>query len=198
MLIQTFCGLFEIIFGLVNVTFSLPEWQAVKMTFFTPWVRDISEVKWLDSGSPFLRRNKPTLHVLLEAALDPTLSLVATNAAFQFWRKWRGCWEFNGMKYSSNLADYCSLKQSNVIGQVYIEQEHVFIKFQTVSSIFSDIESYSNAAFQFWRELRGCWESNWMKYSSNLAEYCSLSQSNVTGQVYVEQEHVFIIIPNSF
>ena len=36
-----------------------------------------------------------------------------------------------------------------------------------------------------------------MKYSSNLAEYCSLSQSNVTGQVYVEQEHVFIIIPNS-
>ena len=86
------------------------------------------------------------------------------------------------MKYSSNLADYCSLKQSNVIGQVYIEQEHVFIKFQTVSSIFSYIESYSNAAFQFWRELRDCWESNWMKYSSNLADYCSLSQSNVTGQ----------------
>ena len=51
------------------------------------------------------------------------------------------------MKYSSNLADYCSLKQSNVIGQAYIEQEHVFIKFQTVSSIFSYVESYSNAAF---------------------------------------------------
>ena len=45
MLIKTFCGLFEMIFGLVNVIFSLPEWQAVKMTFFTPWVRDISEVK---------------------------------------------------------------------------------------------------------------------------------------------------------
>ena len=23
--------------GLVNVSFSLPEWQAVKMTFFAPW-----------------------------------------------------------------------------------------------------------------------------------------------------------------
>ena len=39
------------------------------------------------------------------------------------------------MKYSSNLADYCSLKQSNVIGQVYIEQEHVFNKFQTVNEV---------------------------------------------------------------
>ena len=24
-------------FGLVNASFSLPEWQAVKMTFFAPW-----------------------------------------------------------------------------------------------------------------------------------------------------------------
>ena len=89
MLIKTFCGLFEMIFGLVNVSFSLPEWQA--------------------------------------GNLDPTLSLVATNAAFQFWRKRRGCWESNWMKYSSNLADYWSLSQSSITGQVYIEQEHVFI-----------------------------------------------------------------------
>ena len=27
-------------FGLVNVSFSLPEWQAVKMTFFAPWLTD--------------------------------------------------------------------------------------------------------------------------------------------------------------
>ena len=33
-LIRTF--LVEMMFGLVNVSFSLPEWQAVKMTFFTP------------------------------------------------------------------------------------------------------------------------------------------------------------------
>ena len=49
MLIKTFCGLFEMIFRLVNVTFSLPEWQALKMTFFTPWVIDISEVTWFRS-----------------------------------------------------------------------------------------------------------------------------------------------------
>ena len=30
-------GLVEMTFGLVNASFSLPEWQAVKMTFFAPW-----------------------------------------------------------------------------------------------------------------------------------------------------------------
>ena len=37
LLIKTFLGLVEMIFGLVNVSFSLPEWQAVKMTFIAPW-----------------------------------------------------------------------------------------------------------------------------------------------------------------
>ena len=35
-LIRTFLGLVEMMFGLVNVSFSLPEWKAVKMTFFAP------------------------------------------------------------------------------------------------------------------------------------------------------------------
>ena len=34
LLIKTFLGLVEMMFGLVSVSFSLPEWQAVKMTFF--------------------------------------------------------------------------------------------------------------------------------------------------------------------
>ena len=36
LLIKTFLGLGEMMFGLVNVSFCLPEWQAVKMTFFAP------------------------------------------------------------------------------------------------------------------------------------------------------------------
>ena len=36
LLIKTFFGLVEMMFGLVNVSFSLPKWQAVKMTFFAP------------------------------------------------------------------------------------------------------------------------------------------------------------------
>ena len=36
LLIKTFLGLAEMMFGLVNVSLSLPEWQAVKMTFFAP------------------------------------------------------------------------------------------------------------------------------------------------------------------
>ena len=38
LLIKPFLGLVEMMFGLVNVSFSLPEWQAVKMTFFAPCV----------------------------------------------------------------------------------------------------------------------------------------------------------------
>ena len=34
LLIKTFLGLVEMMFGPLNVSFSLPEWQAVKMTFF--------------------------------------------------------------------------------------------------------------------------------------------------------------------
>ena len=36
LLIKTFFGLVEMIFGLVNFSFSLPDWQTVKMTFFPP------------------------------------------------------------------------------------------------------------------------------------------------------------------
>ena len=32
-------GPVEMTSGLVNVSFSLPEWQAVKMIFFAPWQR---------------------------------------------------------------------------------------------------------------------------------------------------------------
>ena len=38
LLIKTFFGLVEMIFGLANVSFSLPEWQAVKMTFLAPCI----------------------------------------------------------------------------------------------------------------------------------------------------------------
>ena len=37
-LIKKSWGLVEMTFGLVNASFSLPEWQAVKMTFFAPWL----------------------------------------------------------------------------------------------------------------------------------------------------------------
>ena len=36
LLIKTFLGLVEMMFGPVNVSFSLSEWQAVKVTVFAP------------------------------------------------------------------------------------------------------------------------------------------------------------------
>ena len=36
LLVKTFVGLVEMMLELVNASFSLPEWQAVKMIFFAP------------------------------------------------------------------------------------------------------------------------------------------------------------------
>ena len=37
LLVKKFLGLVEMTSWLVNASFSLPEWQAVKMIFFVPW-----------------------------------------------------------------------------------------------------------------------------------------------------------------
>ena len=37
LLVKMFLGLVEMTSGLVNASFSLPKWQAVKMIFFEPW-----------------------------------------------------------------------------------------------------------------------------------------------------------------
>ena len=39
LLVKKFLGLVEMTSGLVNASFSLPKWQAVKMIFFAPFVR---------------------------------------------------------------------------------------------------------------------------------------------------------------
>ena len=41
LLVKMFLGLVEMIFGLVNLGFSLPKWQAVKVTFFAPCQRSL-------------------------------------------------------------------------------------------------------------------------------------------------------------
>ena len=49
LLIKTFLGLVEMMFGLVNVSFSLPKWQAVKMSFFFSSIRPTDPI----SGNAF-------------------------------------------------------------------------------------------------------------------------------------------------
>ena len=44
LLIKMFLGLVEMAFGLVYASFSLPEWQALKMTFFAPCATDGSKL----------------------------------------------------------------------------------------------------------------------------------------------------------
>ena len=38
LLVKKLLGLVEMMSGLVNASFSLPKWQAVKMIFFAPYV----------------------------------------------------------------------------------------------------------------------------------------------------------------
>ena len=38
---KIFFRLVEMTFGLVHASYSLPEWQAVKLTFFSPWIRSL-------------------------------------------------------------------------------------------------------------------------------------------------------------
>ena len=55
LLTKTFLGLVEITFWLVNASFSLPEWQVVKVTFSAPWEqlhfqkKDIVEIYSMDN-----------------------------------------------------------------------------------------------------------------------------------------------------
>ena len=44
LLVKKFLGLVEMTSGLVNDSFSLPEWQAVKMIFFAPCILSIFDM----------------------------------------------------------------------------------------------------------------------------------------------------------
>ena len=46
LLIKMFLGLVEMTFGVVYASFSFPEWQAFKMTFFAPGISYVSEFWW--------------------------------------------------------------------------------------------------------------------------------------------------------
>ena len=39
--VKKLLGLVEMTSGLVNASFSLPEWQAVEMIFFAPWYQPV-------------------------------------------------------------------------------------------------------------------------------------------------------------
>ena len=39
--VKKLLGLVEMTSGLVNASFSLPEWQAVEMIFFAPWYQQV-------------------------------------------------------------------------------------------------------------------------------------------------------------
>ena len=44
LLIKKLLGLVEMTSGLVNASFNLPKWQAVKMIFFAPWTMILSKI----------------------------------------------------------------------------------------------------------------------------------------------------------
>ena len=51
LLVKKRLGLVEMTSGLVNASFSLPEQQAVKMTFFAPWVYSLMKKLHTDDAN---------------------------------------------------------------------------------------------------------------------------------------------------
>ena len=73
LLVKTFLGLVEMMSGLVNASFSLPEWQAVKMIFFAPWIFVVLKLVWTVSspwgvGESGWRREKLTFSSCISSA----------------------------------------------------------------------------------------------------------------------------------
>ena len=67
LLIKTFLGLAEMMFGLVNVSFSLPKWQAVKMTFFAPCIMF------------FFQKSEILMHKLVQHTVQPPLDCITDH-----------------------------------------------------------------------------------------------------------------------
>jgi len=65
---QKFGGLVELTFGLVNASFSFPEWQAVKMTFFAPCVH-ISKVDFIRESVHYWARKKCPLSTTMGVSI---------------------------------------------------------------------------------------------------------------------------------
>ena len=75
LLIKTFLGLVEMMFGLVNVSFSLPEWQAVKMTFFAPCI---------ETAQHFLTQQSHSCNLLLlPISVDIHVNVARPNLLFK-------------------------------------------------------------------------------------------------------------------
>ena len=94
LLVKKFLGLVEMTSGLVNASFSLPEWQAVKMIFFAPWLEVILERASVCA---------PSLKI---SGFDDQLCLVFV---FQILFNHLGCFE------SLNCKDHNSLTYSSTI-----------------------------------------------------------------------------------
>ena len=73
LLVKTFLGLVEKMFGLVNVSFSLSEWKAVKRTFFVPCTCDRQFALTLKKESPYIVSTFNPLN--MDTPLIQTLSM---------------------------------------------------------------------------------------------------------------------------
>ena len=76
LLVKKFLGLVEMTSGLVNASFSLPEWQAVKMIFFAPkrGIPEYPEIHLSEQG------RKPTInltHIIWHRCCDFSLGHIS-------------------------------------------------------------------------------------------------------------------------
>ena len=116
LLIKKIEGLVEVTFGLINASFSLPKWQAVKMTFFAPWEIKFKPRINLNHNIIHVTLLKLLLHIEYPQLLPISLTILETKLQTSL--------EFVFFVLHTNGDIHCRqyLSQDSILGKMYCKQ----------------------------------------------------------------------------
>ena len=116
LLIKKIEGLVEMTFGLINASFSLPKWQAVKMTFFAPWEIKFKPRINLNHNIIHVTLLKLLLHIQYPQLLPISLTILETKLQTSL--------EFVFFVLLTNGDIHCRqyLSQDSILGKMYCKQ----------------------------------------------------------------------------
>ena len=116
LLIKKIEGLVEMTFGLINVSLSLPKWQAVKMTFFASWEIKFKPRINLNHNIIHVTLLKLLLHIQYPQLLPISLTILETKLQTSL--------EFVFFVLHTNGDIHCRqyLSQDSILGKMYCKQ----------------------------------------------------------------------------
>ena len=113
LLIKKFGALVEMTFGLINASFSLPKWQAVKMTFFAPWEIKFKPRINLNHNIIHVTLLKLLLHIQYPQLLPISLTILETKLQIT---------TFFVLQTNGDIHCRQYLSQDSILGKMYCKQ----------------------------------------------------------------------------